>query len=51
MPRLAGVVLRGKNVRENRIEKASGRTLGNIPLPDPNSMAKSSCPGHWPTRT
>lgn len=50
MPRLEGVALRGKDVqvRENRREKASGRTMGNIPLPDPHWMADSSCPGHWP---
>ena len=51
-PRLEGVVLRGKDVagRANRIDKASERTMGNSPLPDPHSMAKSSCPGRWPTR-
>lgn len=35
-------------VRGNRGEKASGRTVGNIPLPYPHSKAESSCPGHCP---
>lgn len=50
MPRLEGVALRGKDVdpRENRREKASEKTMGNIPLPYPYSMAESSCPGYWP---